>query len=212
MTFETDWWWGYQDKINKQFLFSRIREDVAACLVSRLKFTNNSIKSSFENKDLVIVGAALTESTIIPSKNLLVADGALRGCWERGIIPEWIISDLDGYIPDIVWASQNGSNVIVHAHGDNISRVSQYCNQINPICITTTYPSSYTSCWGGFTDGDRSVMMSLSLGCKSIKLIGYNFEELGSFSGEYSPNKLEKLKWAERIINECKTRSSLIMC
>ena len=68
MTFETDWWWSYQDQINKQFLFSRIREDVAACLVSRLKFTNNSIKSSFENKDLVIVGAALTESTIIPPK------------------------------------------------------------------------------------------------------------------------------------------------
>ena len=48
---------GYKNHlINKQFLFSRIREDVAACLVSRLKFTNNSIKSTFENKDLVIVG------------------------------------------------------------------------------------------------------------------------------------------------------------
>tara|TARA_B100000029_G_scaffold224084_1_gene221999 strand:+ start:1004 stop:1642 length:639 start_codon:yes stop_codon:yes gene_type:complete len=212
MTFEIGWWWRYQDKINEQFSFSKVREDVASRLVSRLNFTNTSIKSSFENRDLVIVGAAITESSIIPSKNLVVADGALRACLEREIVPEWIISDLDGYLPDIIWSSHNGSNVIVHAHGDNISRVSQYYNQINPTCITTTYPSPHTSCWGGFTDGDRSVMMCLSLGCKSIKLLGYNFENIGSFSGEYSPRKLEKLKWAERIINECKSRSSLIMC
>ena len=52
MTFEIDWWWNYQDQINKQFLFSRIREDVAACLVSRLKFTNNSIYFSEEFNNL----------------------------------------------------------------------------------------------------------------------------------------------------------------
>ena len=50
-------------------------------------------------------------------------------------------------------------------------------------------------------------MMCLSLGCKSIKLEGFNFDKVGSFSGDYSPQKLKKLKWAKKIINECQNRS-----
>ena len=211
MTFEIDWWWKFQNEINSQFNFSEVREEIAARLVSRLNYTKSSLRSSFVNRDFILVGAGLTESDALTEKNLIVADGALRGCLNRDIVPEWVISDLDGYIPDILWASQNGSKIIIHAHGDNLARVSLYSNQINPECITTTYPSSHTSCWGGFTDGDRSVMMCLSLGSKSVKLVGFNFEEVGKFTGEYSPRKLEKLQWAKKIINECQQRSSSII-
>jgi len=211
LTFEIDWWWKFQDEINSQFNFSKIREEIAARLVSRLNYTKSSLQSSFVDRDFILVGAGLTESDALPKKNLIVADGALRGCLNKGIVPEWVISDLDGYIPDILWASQNGSKIIIHAHGDNISRVSLYSNQINPECITTTYPSSFTSCWGGFTDGDRSVMMCLTLGCKSVKLVGFNFDKVGIFTGEYSPRKLEKLQWAKKIIKECQQRSSSII-
>jgi len=207
LTFDIEWWWKFQEEISTQFGFSKIREDVATRLVSRLNFSKSSIRHFFKNKEIIIVGAGLTKSSKLPSSNLLVADGALRACLELDIVPEWVITDLDGYIPDILWASQNGSKTIVHAHGDNISRVNQYVDQINPSCITTTYPSHYSSCWGGFTDGDRSVMMCLSLGCKSIKLEGFNFDKVGSFSGDYSPQKLKKLKWAKKIINECQNRS-----
>ena len=211
MTFEIDWWWKFQDEINSQFNFSEVREEIAARLVSRLNYTKSSLQSAFVNREFVLVGAGLTESDTLPEKNLIVADGALRGCLNRDIVPEWVISDLDGYISDILWASQNGSKIIIHAHGDNLARVSLYSNQINPECITTTYPSPHTSCWGGFTDGDRSVMMCLSLGSKSVKLVGFNFEEVGTFTGEYSPRKLEKLQWAKKIINECQQRSSSII-
>ena len=54
-------------------------------------------------------------------------------------------------------------------------------------------------------------MMCLSLGSKSVKLVGFNFEEVGTFTGEYSPRKLEKLQWAKKIINECQQRSSSII-
>ncbi len=208
MTFEIDWWWKFQDEINSQFQFSKVREELAAKLVSRLTFTKSSIKSSFVGRDFVVVGAGLSESSELPNENLIVADGALRASLKRDIIPEWIISDLDGYIPDIVWASQNGSNVIIHAHGDNLSRVSLYSNQIKPKCITTTYPSPHTFSWGGFTDGDRSLMMCLSLECNSVRLVGFNFEKIGEFTGEYSPRKLEKLQWAKKIIKECQKRTS----
>ena len=211
MTFEIDWWWKFQHEINSQFNFSEAREEIAARLVSRLNYTKSSLQTSFVNRDFILVGAGLTESEVLSEKNLIVADGALRGCLSRDIVPEWVISDLDGYIPDILWASKNGSKIIIHAHGDNLSQVSLYSNQINPECITTTYPSPYSSCWGGFTDGDRSVMMCLSLGCKSVKLVGFNFKKVGKFTGEYSPRKLEKLQWAKKIIKECQQRSSSII-
>ena len=210
MTFDIDWWWKFQDQISTQFNFSRIREKVATRMVAHSDFLKTSISHSFRGRDLVLIGAAINHSLLIPNSSLIVADGALRACLEKDIIPELIISDLDGYLPDIIWATQNGSKIIIHAHGDNISRVHQYSAKLNPICMTSTYPSDSTFCWGGFTDGDRATMMSLSLGCASIKLLGFDFNKVGSFSGEYSPRKIEKLVWAQRIIDECKRRSNRV--
>jgi len=210
LTFDIDWWWKFQDQINKQFNFSRTREEVATRMLSHFNFSKSAISDYFRGRDFVLIGAAINQSSSIPNSSLIVADGALRACLQRDIIPELIISDLDGYIPDIIWATQNGSKIIVHAHGDNISRVHQYSAKLNPICMTSTYPSDSTFCWGGFTDGDRATMMSLSLGCASIKLLGFDFNKVGSFSGEYSPRKMEKLVWAQRIINECKRRSNRV--
>ena len=210
MTFDTDWWGKFQNQINTQFNFSRTREEVATRMLSHFNFSKSAISDYFRGRDLVLIGAAINQSFSIPNSSLIVADGALRACLQRDIIPELIISDLDGYIPDIIWATQNGSKIIIHAHGDNISRVHQYSAKLNPICMTSTYPSDSTFCWGGFTDGDRATMMSLSLGCASIKLLGFDFNKVGSFSGEYSPRKMEKLVWAQRIIDECKRRSNRV--
>ena len=210
MTFDIDWWWKFQDQISTQFNFSRIREEVATRMLSHFNFSNSAISDYFRGRDFVLIGAAINQSSSIPNSSLIVADGALRASLQRNIIPELIISDLDGYIPDIIWATQNGSKIIIHAHGDNISRVHQYSAKLNPLCMTSTYPSDSTFCWGGFTDGDRATMMSLSLGCASIKLLGFDFNKVGSFSGEYSPRKMEKLVWAQRIIDECKRRSNRV--
>jgi len=210
LTFDIGWWWKFQDQINTQFNFSRTREEVATRMLAHFNFSNSTISDYFRGRELVLIGAALNQSLSLPNSSLIVADGALRACLQRDIIPELIISDLDGYIPDIIWATQNGSKIIIHAHGDNISRVHQYLAKLNPICMTSTYPSDSTFCWGGFTDGDRATMMSLSLGCTSIKLLGFDFNKVGSFSGEYSPRKMEKLVWAQRIIDECKRRSNRV--
>ena len=142
MTFELDWWWNFQDEIDSQFGFSKVRETVASRLISSLSYTKVSIEHHFAGKEFIVVGAGLQESLDSSGDNLIVADGALRGCLEQGIIPKWVVSDLDGYIPDIIWASKKGSNVIIHAHGDNLARVSLYSNKIKPLCITTTYPLS----------------------------------------------------------------------
>jgi hypothetical protein len=211
LTFDTGWWWKFQEEISVQFDFSKIREDVASRLVSDTKQNISSIRKCIEKKDLILVGAGLQKGTDIPSSNVIVADGALRACLEQDILPSLIVTDLDGYIPDILWARKKGSKVILHAHGDNIARVFQYLSAINPNCITTTYPSVSSNCWGGFTDGDRALMMSLSLNCNSVKMIGFNYNIIGNYSGDYSPRKLEKLYWAQKIIEVCIEKSNKIL-
>ena len=210
MAFDIDWWWDFQDRIESQFGFSRIREDVASRFVSRIFTPEGDISDHIKDRDLVIVGAGVNSFTHIPESGLLVADGALRACLERGTIPEFIVTDLDGYISDLIWASKHGSKVIVHCHGDNLAALYRHSSHFRPICVTSTYPSTGTSCWGGFTDGDRALMMALSLGCKSVRLIGFDFSKIGDYSGKYSPRKLEKLEWAKKIVTECMQRSNSV--
>ena len=210
MAFDIEWWWDFQDRIEDQFGFSRIREDVASRFASRIFTQEGDISDHVKDRDLVIVGAGINSFTDIPESDLLAADGALRACLERGTIPEFIVTDLDGYISDLIWASEHGSKVIVHSHGDNLAALYRYSSHIRPICVTSTYPSTGTSCWGGFTDGDRALMMALSLGCKSVQLIGFDFSKIGDYSGKYSPRKLEKLAWAEKIVTECMQRSNSV--
>ena len=210
MAFDIEWWWDFQDRIEDQFAFSRIREDVASRFASRIFTQEGDISDHVKDRDLVIVGAGINSFTDIPESDLLAADGALRACLERGTIPEFIVTDLDGYISDLIWASEHGSKVIVHSHGDNLAALYKYSSYIRPICVTSTYPSTGTSCWGGFTDGDRALMMALSLGCKSVQLIGFDFSKIGDYSGKYSPRKLEKLAWAEKIVTECMQRSNSV--
>lgn len=211
MIFDIDWWWSFQEEISEQFDFSKDREAVASRLISNVKYNSFSIRKRIEDKDLILVGAGLQKDTDIPSSNVIVADGALRACLERNIIPSLIVTDLDGYIPDILWARKQGSEIILHAHGDNIARVFQYLSDINPNCITTTYPSVSSNCWGGFTDGDRALMMSLSLNCNTIKMIGFDYNIIGNYSGDYSPRKLEKLRWAQKIIETCMEKSNKVL-
>ena len=211
MTFDIDWWWNFQEEIAEQFDFSKDRELVASNLVSNYKSDISLIRKRIENKDLILVGAGIQEDLAIPNSNIIVADGALRACSERNIIPSIVVTDLDGYIPEILLASKQGSEIIVHAHGDNLARVFQYLSEINPSCITTTYPSVSNMCWGGFTDGDRALMMSLSLNCKTVKMVGFDYNIVGGYSGDYSPRKLEKLAWARKIVEACTDRTSKII-
>ncbi len=211
MTFDIEWWWSFQEEISEQFDFSKDREEVAARLVSDTKQKISLIKERIEDKDLILLGAGLKKETIIPNKNVIVADGALRACLEQGITPSIVVTDLDGYIPDILYASEKGSEIVLHAHGDNMARVFQYILELGPNCITTTYPSASSSCWGGFTDGDRALMMTLSLNCNTVKMVGFDYKIIGAYSGDYSPRKLEKLSWANKIVEACRKRSNKII-
>ena len=210
MSFTIDWWWPLQEEINTQFDFSRLREEVSSRLVYRLYKPRGNLLDLISNNVVNIVGAGLTGEDLIPDGVKVAADGAVSACLERNILPDIIVTDLDGNLPQIVWANKKGSKVVVHAHGDNLSKLFEFSSQIQAINLTTTYPSSRTDCWGGFTDGDRSLMMSLNLGAKLVNLVGFNFDKIGQYSGDFSPRKLQKLLWAKKIVNECRKRTGKV--
>jgi len=48
---------------------------------------------------------------------LIAADGATTALLEEDVIPDIIVTDLDGKMEDIIQANQKGSFLAVHAHG-----------------------------------------------------------------------------------------------
>ena len=130
LTLNIEWWWTYQSEIEVQFGFSRIREEVASRMASRIKTNNVTIADVIRGRDWTIVGAGIDSSVNLDSLNLIVADGALRACLQRNLVPEIVVTDLDGYMPDLIQAFAQGSNIIFHSHGDNLASLYIYSKLI----------------------------------------------------------------------------------
>ena len=86
----------------------------------------------------------------------MVADGATRLLIEKRIPINAVFTDLDG----ITKANfDNTEFMIVHAHGDNIDKLTFFKNEIisfpNLIVTTQVEPIENVINSGGFTDGDR---------------------------------------------------------
>ena len=201
------WWWDLQDRINRDFNFDIKREKVAERLLRRFSKKSSSNNLDIAGKNVVVVGADITPDIILPKGFTIVADGAVKAFRERNQVPNVIVSDLDGYPSDINWATRNGSSLVIHGHGDNLSRLIEHVPQMNFTTLTSTYPSKSLECWGGFTDGDRSILMALSLGAKSVSLLGFSFDSIGKYTGISVPQiKKKKLFWAKHIISEISKR------
>ena len=210
MSFTIDWWWPLQEEINSQFGFSKSREEVSSRLISRLYKPRGNLSKLLSDNPVTIVGAGIKDIDKIPQGILIAADGAVSACLERNLIPDIIVTDLDGNLPEMVWANKKGSKMVVHAHGDNFSRLFEFSSEIQAISLTTTYPSPMTECWGGFTDGDRSLMMSLAMGSNLVRLVGFNFEKVGNYTGKFSPKKLQKLSWARKVVEMCQQKTGKV--
>lgn len=133
------------------------------------------------------------------SRNCLVfisADGATSTLLAGGIVPEIIVTDLDGRMDDIQEANRMGSLVVVHAHGDNIEKLREFAPQLKRVIGTTQsrpLPGLYN--FGGFTDGDRAVFLAKYLGALEIKLIGFDFDD-----ESVTQRKHKKLQWARKLV------------
>ena len=178
-------------------------------------FSLKNLSEIIKGEEIIIFGAGPSlEESININKNKILncikisADGATSALLKNNIIPEIIVTDLDGYVPDQIKANSKGSIIIVHAHGDNISKILKYVPELKQDIIGTTQidPSPYKNInnFGGFTDGDRAVFLASHFNAKMINLIGFDFKEkIGKYSLSENKDKnlkIKKLKWCKYLI------------
>ena len=164
--------------------------------------------------DVIVAGAALVSAP--PTDGTLVAaDGATTALLEMGIVPDIIVTDLDGKVDDQISCSSEGTIIVVHAHGDNIPALEACVPRFSgPVCGTTQVrPFGAIRNFGGFTDGDRAVMIADELGASSVRLAGFRFDRLGRHSYHRDPEvKMAKLRWARKIISSAGVTVEYLPC
>ena len=138
-----------------------------------------------------------------PPSAIIAADGATERCLAAGLVPEIVVTDLDGPVGPEVSANSRGSLVVIHAHGDNVDAVREW---------TPQFPGELAGSWagpprdgllnvGGFTDGDRAVFLAHHLGARRILLFGFDFVRVEGPTEARAALKRKKLRWAERLID-----------
>ena len=139
-----------------------------------------------------------------PEGTLISAGSATSAVMSAGIIPDIVVTDLDGEIEPQIEASRKGAVTLIHAHGDNTDLVMRYAKEFTGKVILTTQskPDFVLYNFGGFTDGDRAVCFARHMGAKKIFLYGFDFENPSSKADSDPEIKLKKLQWAKRIIGD----------
>ena len=197
----------------EDFGFSKSGDEEAAKLLAELLSGREDWLSAADarvrGRRVVVFGNAPTldrELDVCREEDaaFLAADGATAVLLRRGIIPDIIVTDLDGPFPDILTANQEGSIAVVHAHGDNLDALRRYVPQLECVIGTAQCrPPEGLYNFGGFTDGDRCVFLAKELGAASIKLVGFDYED-----ESVTPRKRRKLAWAKRLIELALTKEN----
>ncbi len=135
---------------------------------------------------------------------VVAADGAAAVCLDAGIVPDVVVTDLDGPVPAEIAANARGAFIVVHAHGDNGAALEEWVPQ---------FPGALAGSWagppddelldvGGFTDGDRAAYLAAAAGARSILLWGFDFDRVDEPPGPVRERKRRKLGWARVALQE----------
>lgn len=171
-------------------------------------------------RNLVIVGAgpslAQAPASLFVGQIVVSADGATQRLRELGVVPHVVVTDLDGDPDALMWAAAQGARFVVHAHGDNVSALRELTPRLGPLVhgthqVEPTPDLDPLRNVGGFTDGDRAVMLCEELGGRAALLVGFDFDAPPSaYSYKWSPaTKPAKLAWAKRIVEAVHARGQL---
>jgi uncharacterized Rossmann fold enzyme len=199
-------------KIIKEFGFSQKDDENSAKILNNLLMNKKSLspqKIFIKEKSIIFGAGPSLKDNIEFLKNidldeftLIAADGATSALAEDGITPHIIVTDLDGEIDHLLKADQEGSIMVVHAHGDNPKKIRKYVPQLHHVMGTTqTTPNKNVYNMGGFTDGDRGVFLAVELGVKCIVLAGMDF---GKITTRYSRPNLDSAEAEADIIKQKK--------
>ncbi|AWR98208.1 DUF115 domain-containing protein [Acidianus sulfidivorans JP7] len=160
------------------------------------------------NKKTAVIGAGPSLEKIqkrdeIDADVIISADGATNYLVRKGIIPDIVVTDLDG-----ITVFPKESIYVVLAHGNNICKLYKVKEIDKVIGTSQVAPFGRLKLFGGFTDGDRGIVLARFFQASKIKLYGMDFDSnyIGKFSKPWfvqnvpiSAIKREKLKIAKNI-------------
>ncbi|MBL7001967.1 MAG: DUF115 domain-containing protein [Nitrosopumilus sp.] len=197
----------YSD-ILKEFKYSEKKDKESAILLNSIlkkSNVNEKIIRLVKGKTVFVIGSGPSLSIAIPKlKNFknsvkIAADSSLKPLVENGVIPDIIVTDLDGDKNTFKKIAKTKSIFIVHAHGDNIEELEFTKKFKNCIGTTQSKPFSKIQNFGGFTDGDRGVFLANHYGAKKIILFGMDFgDRIGKFSNTKKSERKTKLMKLKR--------------
>jgi hypothetical protein len=217
-------WDSRYKEILKEFNYNKREDTDSAELLDSILREENHIEKIYgliKNQNVFVVGAGPSLSYAIPilqhfKKTVkIVADSAVKPLIDNGIEPNIIVTDLDGDEATFRKIGKSKTIFVVHAHGDNISKLSLIENFKNCIGTTQTRPFGKIQNFGGFTDGDRAVFLASYFNAKNIILFGMDFgKRIGKFSNTKPTERTMKLKKLKKAISllewlALKTKSEL---
>ncbi|TAH56094.1 MAG: DUF115 domain-containing protein, partial [Methanosarcina mazei] len=194
----------------KDFGFDREGDEKAARFLSSMLTVKNTVSLSeleavISEKPVLACGNAPGLRAELSKIDLsafviIAADGASAVFMDMGRVPEVICTDLDGNsesdLEKEIVACEQGSIVLIHAHGDNLDKLEKYVPRFKRFIATTqAEPFDKVYNFGGFSDGDRCVFVAQNFRAKSVRLAGFDFEDPC-----VNPIKKKKLKWAKELI------------
>ena len=209
-----DVWFSWYKEILEEFSFDREMDEKSAEMLRKLLEDRDSLSPEDISikSDTIIFGAGPSLKRNIKELKkvgmdyftLICADGAVTALLKEKIIPDIVVTDLDGKIEDIIDSNRNGAMMIVHAHGNNMDNIQRYVPVLeNVLGSTQSIPLENVYNFGGFTDGDRCLFLAVKLGAKNIFMAGMDF---GKIITRYSRPNIKEEKGQADLIKEKKLR------
>ena len=154
-----------------------------------------------------IIGAAASLEddidTLSEGDTMISAGSATDRLMKIGIIPDILVTDLDGYVDYEIEAIEKGALAFIHAHGDNLAKINEIVPRLTMPFVPTVQCKPFGNVYnfGGFTDGDRAALISLHFGVERIRTIGWDLERPYPKEGSDPVIKSRKLRWAREIVS-----------
>jgi uncharacterized Rossmann fold enzyme len=208
-------WEDYYKAIVQSMGYDRDRDEVVAHLLGNLLEVRRDqlvplaeLRGMLRGKHVFVFGDGPTLANDIQGYDFrsvrVAADGATTKLMDRDILPDIIVTDLDGQVEDQVEANAKGSIVVVHAHGDNQDAVQEWVPRFKGRLVGTTQskPIKDVHNFGGFTDGDRCAYLCDHFGAVSVILVAFNFDDTDQeYMRSLGETKLRKLTWGGMLLS-----------
>ncbi len=201
-------WRGKYLEIAREFKYDRRLDYEASIILDHVAgrtVPDGALAALIGGRTVFVVGAGPSLGRAVPVLKgfggvaKIAADSAVKPLIRGGIVPDVIVTDLDGDEESLRRCGRLGTIFAVHAHGDNIHRLHLARSFRNRLGTTQSEPYGTVQNFGGFTDGDRAVFLASHFGAGRIVLFGMDYDgAVGRLSGTRGSDVRAKLRKLEK--------------